>query len=75
MAIPEKRQAGAFVLWLGVIFVAAAGVLCLPRESSSGGGSHPAHACTRHRHSGPAEALRLARACAWGLGRAALLDA
>eukprot|EP00965_Chrysotila_dentata_P177219 5852902-Pleurochrysis_carterae.AAC.4 len=29
MAIPEKRQAGASVLWLGVVFVAAAGVLFL----------------------------------------------
>eukprot|EP00965_Chrysotila_dentata_P257877 6213029-Pleurochrysis_carterae.AAC.2 len=30
MAIPEKRQEGTSVLWLGVIFVAAAGVLFLP---------------------------------------------
>eukprot|EP00965_Chrysotila_dentata_P176651 5833676-Pleurochrysis_carterae.AAC.2 len=27
MAIPEKRQAGASVLWLGVVSVAAVGVL------------------------------------------------
>eukprot|EP00965_Chrysotila_dentata_P083993 2772483-Pleurochrysis_carterae.AAC.1 len=34
MAIPEKRQAGTAVLWLGVIFVAAAGVLFLPRDKA-----------------------------------------
>eukprot|EP00965_Chrysotila_dentata_P232495 6198998-Pleurochrysis_carterae.AAC.1 len=34
MAIPEKRQAGASVLWLGGIFVAAAGVLFLPRDKA-----------------------------------------
>eukprot|EP00965_Chrysotila_dentata_P000879 27926-Pleurochrysis_carterae.AAC.1 len=32
MAIPEKRQAGASVLWLEVIFIAAAGVLFLQRD-------------------------------------------
>eukprot|EP00965_Chrysotila_dentata_P036108 1202174-Pleurochrysis_carterae.AAC.2 len=34
MAIPEKRQAGTSVLWLGVIFVATAGVLFLPRNKA-----------------------------------------
>eukprot|EP00965_Chrysotila_dentata_P084410 2787378-Pleurochrysis_carterae.AAC.1 len=34
MAIPEKRQAGASVLWLGVTFVAAAGMLFLPRDKA-----------------------------------------
>eukprot|EP00965_Chrysotila_dentata_P119077 3936825-Pleurochrysis_carterae.AAC.1 len=34
MAIPEKRQAGSAVLWLGVVFVAAAGVLFLPRDKA-----------------------------------------
>eukprot|EP00965_Chrysotila_dentata_P233032 6199339-Pleurochrysis_carterae.AAC.2 len=34
MAIPEKRQAGSAVLWLGVIIVAAAGVLFLPRDKA-----------------------------------------
>eukprot|EP00965_Chrysotila_dentata_P028145 935840-Pleurochrysis_carterae.AAC.1 len=34
MAIPEKRQAGTSVLWLGIIFVAAAGVLFLPRDKA-----------------------------------------
>eukprot|EP00965_Chrysotila_dentata_P203985 6182065-Pleurochrysis_carterae.AAC.3 len=34
MAIPEERQAGASVLWLGVVFVAAAGVLFLPRNKA-----------------------------------------
>eukprot|EP00965_Chrysotila_dentata_P097724 3231063-Pleurochrysis_carterae.AAC.1 len=34
MAIPEKRQAGTSVLWLGIIFVAVAGVLFLPRNKA-----------------------------------------
>eukprot|EP00965_Chrysotila_dentata_P165789 5473959-Pleurochrysis_carterae.AAC.2 len=34
MAIPKKRQAGASVLLLGVVFVAAAGVLFLPRDKA-----------------------------------------
>eukprot|EP00965_Chrysotila_dentata_P050796 1683941-Pleurochrysis_carterae.AAC.1 len=34
MAIPEKRQAGSAVLWLGVVFVTAAGVLFLPRDKA-----------------------------------------
>eukprot|EP00965_Chrysotila_dentata_P049634 1645765-Pleurochrysis_carterae.AAC.1 len=34
MAITEKRQAGSSVLWLGVVFVAAAGVLFLPRDKA-----------------------------------------
>eukprot|EP00965_Chrysotila_dentata_P125735 4156290-Pleurochrysis_carterae.AAC.1 len=34
MAFPEKRQAGTAVLWLGVIFVAAAGVLFLSRDKA-----------------------------------------
>eukprot|EP00965_Chrysotila_dentata_P102744 3392339-Pleurochrysis_carterae.AAC.1 len=34
MAIPEKRHAGTSVLWLGIIFVAAAGVLFLPRDKA-----------------------------------------
>eukprot|EP00965_Chrysotila_dentata_P094382 3120456-Pleurochrysis_carterae.AAC.2 len=32
MVIPEQRQAGSSVLWLGVVFVAAAGVLFLLRD-------------------------------------------
>eukprot|EP00965_Chrysotila_dentata_P023465 777754-Pleurochrysis_carterae.AAC.1 len=35
MAIPEKRQAGSSVIWLGVVFVAAAGVLFLPRNKAA----------------------------------------
>eukprot|EP00965_Chrysotila_dentata_P092925 3068258-Pleurochrysis_carterae.AAC.1 len=35
MAIPEKRQAGSAVLWLlEAVFVAAAGVLFLPRDKA-----------------------------------------
>eukprot|EP00965_Chrysotila_dentata_P136580 4516861-Pleurochrysis_carterae.AAC.1 len=34
MAIPEKRQAGSAVLWLGIVFVPAAGVLFLPRDEA-----------------------------------------
>eukprot|EP00965_Chrysotila_dentata_P206589 6183618-Pleurochrysis_carterae.AAC.1 len=34
MASPEKRQAGTSVLWLWVVFVAAAGCLCLPRDKA-----------------------------------------
>eukprot|EP00965_Chrysotila_dentata_P030880 1028693-Pleurochrysis_carterae.AAC.1 len=34
MAIPEKRQAGTSVLWLGIIFVATARVLFLPRDKA-----------------------------------------
>eukprot|EP00965_Chrysotila_dentata_P177002 5845437-Pleurochrysis_carterae.AAC.1 len=34
MAIPEKRQAGSAVLWLGVVFVAVAGLLFLPRDKA-----------------------------------------
>eukprot|EP00965_Chrysotila_dentata_P198161 6178624-Pleurochrysis_carterae.AAC.3 len=34
MAILEKRQAGTFVLRLGVVFVVAAGVLILPRDKA-----------------------------------------
>eukprot|EP00965_Chrysotila_dentata_P146742 4845745-Pleurochrysis_carterae.AAC.1 len=34
MDIPEKRQAGATVLWLGIVFVAVAGVLFLPRDEA-----------------------------------------
>eukprot|EP00965_Chrysotila_dentata_P163375 5396251-Pleurochrysis_carterae.AAC.1 len=34
MAIPEKRQAGTIVLWLEIIFVAATGVLFLPRDKA-----------------------------------------
>eukprot|EP00965_Chrysotila_dentata_P123386 4077606-Pleurochrysis_carterae.AAC.1 len=34
MAIPEKRQAGTSVLWLGIVFVAVAGVLFLPRDKA-----------------------------------------
>eukprot|EP00965_Chrysotila_dentata_P070003 2312214-Pleurochrysis_carterae.AAC.1 len=34
MAIPEKRQAGTSVLWLGVVLVAGAGVLYLPRDKA-----------------------------------------
>eukprot|EP00965_Chrysotila_dentata_P254788 6211990-Pleurochrysis_carterae.AAC.8 len=39
MAIPEKRKAGSSVLWLGVVFVAAAGVLFLPRDKAVRAGS------------------------------------
>eukprot|EP00965_Chrysotila_dentata_P006132 200484-Pleurochrysis_carterae.AAC.3 len=34
MAIPKKRQASTFVLWLEVVFVAAAGVLPLPCDEA-----------------------------------------
>eukprot|EP00965_Chrysotila_dentata_P112533 3719739-Pleurochrysis_carterae.AAC.1 len=34
MAIPEKWQAGTSVLWLGVVFVAGAGMLFLPRDKA-----------------------------------------
>eukprot|EP00965_Chrysotila_dentata_P133253 4406465-Pleurochrysis_carterae.AAC.1 len=34
MAIPEKRQAGTSVLWLRIIFVAAAGMLFLSRDKA-----------------------------------------
>eukprot|EP00965_Chrysotila_dentata_P241916 6204567-Pleurochrysis_carterae.AAC.3 len=34
MAISEKRQAGSSILWLGVVFVAAASVLFLPRDKA-----------------------------------------
>eukprot|EP00965_Chrysotila_dentata_P258431 6213216-Pleurochrysis_carterae.AAC.1 len=34
MAIPEKRQASSAVLWLEIVFVAAAGVLFLPRDKA-----------------------------------------
>eukprot|EP00965_Chrysotila_dentata_P024534 812188-Pleurochrysis_carterae.AAC.1 len=34
MAIPDKRQAGTLVLWLGVVFVTRAGVLFLPRDKA-----------------------------------------
>eukprot|EP00965_Chrysotila_dentata_P088808 2932348-Pleurochrysis_carterae.AAC.1 len=35
MAIAEKRQAGTCVLWLRVVFIAAAEVLFLPRDRTS----------------------------------------
>eukprot|EP00965_Chrysotila_dentata_P128811 4258621-Pleurochrysis_carterae.AAC.1 len=34
MAIPEKRKAGTSVFWRGVVFVAAARVLFLPRNKA-----------------------------------------
>eukprot|EP00965_Chrysotila_dentata_P038486 1279058-Pleurochrysis_carterae.AAC.1 len=34
IAILEKRQAGTSVLWLGIVFVAGAGVLFLPRDKA-----------------------------------------
>eukprot|EP00965_Chrysotila_dentata_P030806 1026565-Pleurochrysis_carterae.AAC.3 len=34
IVVPEKRQAGTSVLWLVVIFVAAAGVLFMPRDKA-----------------------------------------
>eukprot|EP00965_Chrysotila_dentata_P213230 6187511-Pleurochrysis_carterae.AAC.4 len=34
LAIPDKRQAGTSVLWLGFVFVAASGVLFLPRDKA-----------------------------------------
>eukprot|EP00965_Chrysotila_dentata_P095914 3169641-Pleurochrysis_carterae.AAC.1 len=60
MAIPEKRQAGSAVLWLGVIFVAAAGVLFLPCDK--GGRQDPAHALAQYGHSGVAQIVWAARA-------------
>eukprot|EP00965_Chrysotila_dentata_P016474 545744-Pleurochrysis_carterae.AAC.1 len=65
MAIPEKRQAGTSVLWLGVVFVTIRGrggsAFPPARQGPDGpqsGAAHPVHPSAHCGHGGLAEALR-----------------
>eukprot|EP00965_Chrysotila_dentata_P032692 1089607-Pleurochrysis_carterae.AAC.1 len=55
--IPEKRQAGSSVLWLGVVFRRGCGrALFTARQDHQSDGQDPAHALAQYGHSGVAQA-------------------